>query len=104
MGNPVCQGAVGAAGEVPVEVSPVWQVTAALLETAQVDDGNSHHAAAQLGRVQVVHGPAHDFDTVQFVTVNRAGQAQGRALVDTIDHQHRGNLGQPGDLYTGRPG
>ena len=75
VGNPVRQAAIGAAREVTIEVTTVGQVTAALLETRQVDDRDADHPAREFVRFQVVHCAADDFDAVEFITVNGTGQA-----------------------------
>ena len=104
MGNAVCQCAVRAAREMPVQVATIRQIAAALLKAGEVHDGHADNPATEFFWVQVVHAATDNFDAVELVTMNRAGQAQGRALVNAIDHQYRGNLGQPGNLNAWRPG
>ena len=64
VGNAIRQAAVGAAGEVPVEVAAVRQVTAALLKTRQIHNRHTHNSPGQFGRVEVIQGAAHNFDAV----------------------------------------
>src|SRR5690554_5770593 len=87
VGNAMGEAAVFATGKVAVEVAPVGEIAAALLEALQVDDGNTHQRTRQFPRIQVVDYPADDLDTVKLITMNRARQAHYRTGLVAIDDQ-----------------
>ncbi len=104
MGNTPGQAAGGITREIAVEVTAIRKVTAALLKTLHIDDGNTYHSARELPGFQFIHDPAHDLDTVEFIAVDSGGEAEYRPGIGTVDHQYRRWLGQSGDLYVRGPG